>query len=79
MKYAKTVDFDINTFEFWASTRGIIKQVRKEDLLEEAAVCIETAFEDETPTEIQINEYVWNYLEDDLWEIYNKALWSEKN
>lgn len=73
MKYA--VDFDINTFEFWSGARQVVEQLRKEDLLEDASVLIETAFEGETPTETQINDYVWFYLEDDLWEIYEKVLW----
>lgn len=73
MKYA--VDFDINTFEFWSGARQVVEQLRKEDLLEDASVLIETAFEGETPTATQINDYVWFYLEDDLWEIYEKVLW----
>ena len=73
MKYA--VDFDINTFEFWSGARRVVEQLRKEDLLEDALVLIETAFEGETPTATQINDYVWFYLEDDLWEIYEKVLW----
>ena len=73
MKYA--VDFDINTFEFWSGAIRVVEQLRKEDLLEDALVLIETAFEGETPTATQINDYVWFYLEDDLWEIYEKVLW----
>lgn len=72
-----TVDFDIDGFEFWGGARQVVEQLRKEDLLEDALVLIETAFEGETPTETQINDYVWFYLEDDLLEIYDKALWPE--
>lgn len=75
LKY--TVDFDIDSFEFWGAARDVIKQVRKEDLLEDALVLIETAFEGGTPTKTQINDYVSFYLEDDLLEIYDKALWPE--
>ena len=75
MKYA--VDFDIDTFEFWGGARQVIEQVRKEDLLEDTLVCLETAFEDKTPTAGEINDYIWFYLEDDLWEIYEKVLWPE--
>ena len=75
MKYA--VDFDIDNFEFWGGARRVIEQVRKEDLLEDASVLIETAFEGETPTATQINDYVWFDLEDDLLEIYEKVLWPE--
>jgi hypothetical protein len=72
-----TVDFDIDSFEFWSGARQVVEQLRKEDLLEDALVLIETAFEGETPTETQINDYVWFYLEDDLKEIYGKSLWPE--
>jgi hypothetical protein len=72
-----TVDFDIDSFEFWSGARQVVEQLRKEDLLEDASVLIETAFEGETPTETQINDYVWFYLEDDLKEIYGKSLWPE--
>ena len=75
LKY--TVDFDIDSFEFWGNARKVVEQLRKEDLLEDALVLIETAFEGETPTATQINDYVWFYLEDDLLEIYDKALWPE--
>ena len=75
LKYS--VDFDINTFEFWGGARHVIERVKEEDLLEEAESLIETAFEREMPTATQINNYVWFYLEDDLLEIYDKALWPE--
>jgi hypothetical protein len=75
MEYS--VEFDINTFEFWGGARQVMKLVREEDLLEDAETLIETAFEGETPTKTQINDYVWFYLEDDLREIYDKALWPE--
>lgn len=75
MKYA--VDFDIDNFEFWSGARQVIEQVRKENLLEDALVLIETAFEGKTPTSTEINDYVWFYLEDDLLEIYDKVLWPE--
>jgi hypothetical protein len=74
-----SVEFDIDSFEFWSGARQVIERLREEDLLEEAATLIETAFEGETPTETQVNDYVWFYLEDDLLEIYDKALWPEDN
>ena len=76
MNLAYTVDFDINTFEFWGAAIDVIKQLREEDLLEDALVLIETAFEGSTPTRGQINDYVSFYLEEDLLEIY-KVLWPE--
>lgn len=42
-------------------------------------ICIEAAFEGKTPTDIQINDYVWFHLEDDLWEMQQKALWPGNN
>lgn len=75
LKY--TVDFDINSFEFWGNACKVVEQLRKEDLLEDALVLIETAFEGGTPTKTQINDYVSFYLEDDLLEIYDKVLWPE--
>jgi hypothetical protein len=73
------VEFNIDNFEFWGGARRVIAQLRKEDLLEDAESLIETAFEGETPTATQINDYVWFYIEDDLLEIYDKALWPEYN
>lgn len=75
MKYA--VDFDIDTFEFWSPACQVVEQLRKENLLEDALVLIETAFEGKTPTKTEINDYVGFYLEDDLLEIYDKVLWPE--
>jgi hypothetical protein len=71
--------FDINTFEFWGGARQVIARIREEDLLEDAETLIESAFEGATPTATQINDYVWFYIEDDLLEIYDKALWPEYN
>ena len=75
MKYAVDVDFDINTFEFWGGACLVMEQVRREDLLEDVAACIESRFGDELPTASQINAYVLFDLEDDLWQIYEKVLW----
>lgn len=77
MKYA--VDFDINTFKFWFRALDVIKRVKEKDLLEDAMICIEAAFEGKTSTDIQINDYVWFHLEDDLWEMQQKALWPGNN
>ncbi len=75
MNYA--VEFDINTFEFWGGAVRVMEQVRNEDLLEDAESLIETAFEGKTPSATEINDYVWFYLEDDLWDIYEEVLWPE--
>lgn len=71
-------EFNICNFKFWGPALEVVKRLKEEeDLIEEAETLIETAFEGETPTQSQINDYVGFYLEDDLLEIYDKALWPE--
>ncbi len=70
-------EFNIRNFKFWGPALEVVKRLKEEDLIEEAETLIETAFEGETPTQCQINDYVGFYLEDDLLEIYDKALWPE--
>jgi hypothetical protein len=72
-------EFNIRNFKFWCEALEVVKRLKEEDLLEEAETLIETAFETETPTDDQINDYVSFYLEDDLLEIYDKALWPKND
>lgn len=52
-------DFDIDRFEFWSGALCTIENVRKAGLLDELAQHLEEVFADTTPTDTEINDYVW--------------------
>lgn len=72
-------EFNIRNFKFWGEALEVVKHLKEEDLLEEAETLIETAFETETPTAKQLNDYVSFYLEDDLVENLAKELWPKND
>lgn len=53
------VDFDVNEFDFWSGAKDTIADVKKYDLMEELGNLIEETFADTTPTDTEINDYVW--------------------
>lgn len=57
MKYE--VDFDVNEFDFWSGAKDTIADVKRYDLMEELGNLIEETFADTTPTDTEINDYVW--------------------
>lgn len=57
MKFTK--EFDVDTFEFWSGAEDTVKTIRENDKMEEFGEHIEMVFDGMTPTETEINDYVW--------------------
>lgn len=57
MKFTK--EFDVDTFEFWSGAEDIVKTIRENDKMKEFGEHIEMVFDGMTPTETEINDYVW--------------------
>ena len=57
MKY--TVDFNVNKFSFWSGAKDTIEDVERYGLMKELGNLIEEIFAEETPTDTEINDYVW--------------------
>lgn len=53
------VDFDIENFEFWAGAKDVFKRCVQEDKLEELECLIEDVFACSTPSDVEINDFVW--------------------
>lgn len=73
MEYTK--EFDVQDFNFWAGAQQRIDAVnayaantRNWGVIDELQSLIEQAFDGETPTETEVNDYVWYTLEDDIRE-----------
>ena len=52
-------DFDAETFGWWSGARDTIKDIKNAGKMEELKSHIEDVFYGDTPTETQINDYVW--------------------
>lgn len=52
------VDFDINQFKFWSGAYDRVKELSY-DRLQELGQLIEDVFCDCTPTDTDINDFVW--------------------
>ena len=60
-----TVEFDINSFEFWSGAKSKIENIRELDKLDELEDLIIEVFGDrESVSETDINDFVW--FEDDM-------------
>lgn len=60
-----TVEFDINSFEFWSGAKSRIESIRELDKLDELEDLIIEVFSDsENVSETDINDFVW--FEDDM-------------
>jgi hypothetical protein len=57
MKYTK--EFDIDNFPFWGGAKDTIKTVKKNGKMDELGELIESVFIERTPTETEINDFVW--------------------
>lgn len=53
------VDFNINEFNFWLGALDTIENVKKYNLMKELGNLIEEVFTERTPTDEEINDYVW--------------------
>lgn len=62
--YYKQV-FDINEFEFWSGGLDTFTELQEYVTLEQIQYHIENHFSDETPTDTEINDYLW-YERDEI-------------
>ena len=65
MNYTK--EFDINEFEFWSGAKDWFNDFKQADMLDILAQRIEEVFEGTTPSDTDINDYVW--FDDDLHDL----------
>lgn len=60
-----TVEFDINSFEFWSGAKSRIERIRELDKMDELEGLIIEVFGDtDNVSETDINDFVW--FEDDM-------------
>lgn len=52
-------DFNINNFEFWSGAKDTLATVIEHGKLEELEELISNIFYDRTPTETEVNDFVW--------------------
>ena len=64
--YYKQV-FDINEFEFWSGGLDTFTELQEHVTLEQIQYHIENHFSDETPTDTEINDYLW-YERDEIFD-----------
>ena len=57
MTYTK--EFSIETFEFWSGAKYVVNHYAEKGMIEELEHLIICRFEDCTPTETDINDFVW--------------------
>ena len=64
-----TVEFDINSFEFWSGAKSRIESVRELDKMDELENLIIEVFGDtDNVSETDINDFVW--FEDEMIDEY---------
>lgn len=64
MKYE--VEFDVRKFEFWAGAKDVYNRCLEEDRLDDLQDLIENVFDGCTPSDTNINDFVWFEAEDML-------------
>jgi hypothetical protein len=57
MKYTK--EFSVDNFKFWSGAVQVVDAFRKANMLDDLQQIIEDVFADRTPTETEINDFVW--------------------
>jgi hypothetical protein len=62
-----TKEFDVDTFKFWSGAEDTVKTIRKNGKMGEFGEHIEMVFDGLTPTETEINDYVW-FQSDEIFE-----------
>ena len=65
-----TVDFDIREFDFWSGARDTYEEYEKQGRLDELEQMIEDAFCDMTPSDTDINDFVW--FDDEVNKIFDE-------
>lgn len=54
-----TVDFDVNQFGFWAGAKDVYSRILEDDRVDELQELITEVFCDHTPSDTEINDFVW--------------------
>lgn len=67
---------EINTFgelydSSWSGARDVLKEVAEQGRQEEVMDLLEELFSDITPSDTDVNDYIWFQLADDL-DLYNE-------
>lgn len=57
MKYTK--EFNIYSFPFWAGAVYVVRHYAKKHMLDDLEQIVIDRFCDETPTETDVNDFVW--------------------
>lgn len=65
-----TVEFDIREFDFWSGARDTYDEYEKQGRLDELEQMIEDAFCDTTPSDTDINDFVW--FDDEVNKIFDE-------
>lgn len=53
------VEFDINTFEFWSGAKNVIETLKEQNKLKKLEELLEFVFDNQIPSEVEINDFVW--------------------
>lgn len=56
--YYKT-EFDLHDFPAWSGGRDTLETLKKYDLYDEAQAAIEEIYCEESPTDTEINDFLW--------------------
>ena len=62
MTYTK--EFNIYDFEFWSGAKDVVNHYAAKEMLEDLEQLIIDTFDDCTPTETDINDFVWFEIPD---------------
>ena len=54
-----TQEFNADAFHFWSGAKDTIEDVKKAKKMNELQTLIEDYFANQTPTETQVNDFVW--------------------
>lgn len=57
MKYTK--EFSVDNFKFWSGAVQVVNAFRKANMLDDLQQLIEDNFVNKTPTDTEINDFVW--------------------
>lgn len=57
MKYTK--EFSVDNFKFWSGAVQVVNAFRKANILDDLQQLIEDKFVNKTPTDTEINDFVW--------------------
>ena len=57
MKYTK--EFSVDNFKFWSGAVHVVNALRKASMLDDLQQLIEDKFVNKTPTDTEINDFVW--------------------